>query len=305
MATATLKIGNPVEEGIKLSETLNPLYVKNFKLAMEAVSPGSGAAVAQNIGSMLRGEVPLDVQRQIIQTSAELNLTQGRFGEAANFSTMRNLGKSSAEIQQQGLSNLKNMMPDLPDISTLINQFRSYDMSKAQMDLQESQFQRSLKEGHEQFTASNALDKLRLSLAERAQSFSETATTDAATQSKYQFDTSLAWEKTVSGWNREYETWATTESQNLARELMASKERIAGIESNATTAAMNARSAATAPITVGTRSALGATSQSLDEMVAQAASRYAPAPVKKGIDAIPDGLYSYDQWDKLTAAANG
>lgn len=227
MPTETINFGNSVQEGVDLAKQLNPIYVNNFKIAMEAVSPGSGQAVAQNIGSMLRGEVPLDLQKQLLQTSAEMNMSQGRFGEAANFSTMRNLGVASNQIQQQGLSNLKSLMPTLPDVASLIASRQQYNLQRASLQNQESQFQRSLAEKQAEFGAMNAIDKLKLSLAQRAQAFNETTTNTQLATDRYKFDTSLAWDQTQSQWNREFEKWSIAEQQKLAQLQMASNERVA------------------------------------------------------------------------------
>ena len=257
MATDTISFGNPEAEGVKLAETLNPSYVRNFQIAMEAVSPGSGATVAANIGALLRGEIPLDMQKQLIQSSAELNLTQGRYGEAANFSTMRTLGKASAELQQTGLSNLKAMMPELPDIAALIQNARTYDLEKARTQLSESQFGRQLAEREAEFGATNALDKLKLALQEKAQEFSETATTQGIALDQYKFDTGMAWDKTVSSWNREFEKWKIGEEVKLAQGVTAASERASSQKLSILQSQLGTRSGSTPSVIPAVSSAFG------------------------------------------------
>ena len=211
--TTTISLGNPEQEAIDLKKQLDPLYVQNFRMSMEAVAPGSSQTVSENISSMLQGKIPLDVQRQLIQTSAELNLTQGRFGEAANFSTMRNLGKASMDIQQQGLANLKSMMPQLPDIATLIQNQRAFDVQRAQMQLQESQFARQQTQQLQEFQASSALDKLRLSLAQQQQAFTQQMETKT-------FD----WNKQISAYNEQYQAYRDQQNMQLAQQLLAASK---------------------------------------------------------------------------------
>ncbi len=55
--------------------------------------------------SQLKGEVPQDVQDFIMRTRAEQGISQGLFGESASYATARDLGRTSADFQQQGISN--------------------------------------------------------------------------------------------------------------------------------------------------------------------------------------------------------
>jgi len=244
---SSISLGNPTQEAVDLAATLNPLYVQNFKMAMEAVSPGSSGVVADNIGSLLKGEIPLDMQKQLMQSSAELNLTQGRFGEAANFSTMRTLGKTSYDLQQQGLANLKSMMPALPDIATLIQNQRAYDTQKANIQLQESQFERTQAQQLSEFTATNALQKLQLTLQQQQEAFKEQETT--ATD---------AWDKQLSAYNQQFEKWAISEQRKQAADVLAAKQNVANQTAAATLAAQQSRTAANTATTIPTAATMPA-----------------------------------------------
>lgn len=68
-----------------------------------------------NTGSLLRGEVPQDVQNQIINTGAERGVATGSPGSPnANAAWLRALGLTSLGLQQTGSQNLTQSIADTP-----------------------------------------------------------------------------------------------------------------------------------------------------------------------------------------------
>ena len=60
--------------------------------------------------SMLAGDIPQDVQDQLAQISAERGIQSGLgSGEAARNLTMRDLGRTSLDLQQQGIQNVQGL----------------------------------------------------------------------------------------------------------------------------------------------------------------------------------------------------
>ena len=93
---------------------------------------GQAADVAS---SMLRGEIPEDVQRQVRQMSAENSLRQGlgAGSEASRFLTARDLGLTSTQIQQQGLA-ATELVTQLAEGRRQFNQEYSLRMQALQED---------------------------------------------------------------------------------------------------------------------------------------------------------------------------
>lgn len=230
---AALEKMDPVGEGLSLSKQLNPLYIQNFQQAMEAVAPGSGKAVADNIGALLSGQIPADVLEQLKQSTAEMNLSQGRFGEIANFTAARNIGKTSLDMTQLGLQDLKSMMPNLPDIDTLIQQARGYDLSKIGAEIQVGQTAAALAQRQKEFAQSTALEKMRLALSANQQAFAQGQAASGIAEQGREFDANLAWEKELSGFNRTYEKWAAGQKQQLANSLIAAGSAASKAQSDA------------------------------------------------------------------------
>ena len=69
----------------------------------------------QNVGSMLRGDVPADVVRNIQQAGAERGIAMGMGGGAnTNAAWLRALGLTSLGLQNQGAKQFSQMQSDLP-----------------------------------------------------------------------------------------------------------------------------------------------------------------------------------------------
>lgn len=101
-----------------LAGMLNQFMVGQSALAYQNNLPGYGTNLAQqstNTGSMLRGEVPLDVRNQIQQAGAERGIATGAPGSSnANASWLKALGLTSLGLQQQGGQNFSQQIADTP-----------------------------------------------------------------------------------------------------------------------------------------------------------------------------------------------
>ena len=72
--------------------------------AMEAADEMSRQALDM-VNAQLRGEIPDDVAAQLRRQAAEISQQIGVRGQAAQYLTARDLGRTSMDIQQQGLAN--------------------------------------------------------------------------------------------------------------------------------------------------------------------------------------------------------
>lgn len=86
--------------------------------ALEQNLPGALGGLQQGLGntrSLLSGQIPADVQRQIAQQAAERGVSTGSPGSAnSNGSLMQALGLTSLGLQQQGLGNLSQLIGSTP-----------------------------------------------------------------------------------------------------------------------------------------------------------------------------------------------
>lgn len=83
-----------------------------FKQALNFLMPGGFDQVSSVLGSQARGELPTDVQQQLLRSGAARSLAGGYAGSTfGRNATLRDLGLTSLDIQQQGLSNLTALAP--------------------------------------------------------------------------------------------------------------------------------------------------------------------------------------------------
>lgn len=93
--------GTAQEDSIAMTER----FKKNvLPAAMDAADEMSMQALS-NISSQLRGEIPDDVAAQLKRQAAEVSQQIGVRGQAAQYLTARDLGRTSYDIMQQGLTN--------------------------------------------------------------------------------------------------------------------------------------------------------------------------------------------------------
>jgi hypothetical protein len=110
------KLGSGVNT-FNLNETMSM-----FRKAADFLSPGSFEKVQNIIGGQLRGEVNQDVQDQITRMGAARGFASGTAGSGfSRFATLRDLGLTSYQTQQQGMANLQSLMPKAPqfDITSM------------------------------------------------------------------------------------------------------------------------------------------------------------------------------------------
>lgn len=93
-----------------LTNLVNQLNLTAQQASNAGRIPGNAGLEQQssnNIGSLLRGEIPADVLRQLTQQSAERGVAMGSPGsDNANSELLRSLGLTSLGLQQQGQQNL-------------------------------------------------------------------------------------------------------------------------------------------------------------------------------------------------------
>lgn len=104
--------------GSGIAGPINRFMTDQARMPFEANLPDYGSMVAQrstNTGSLLRGEVPADVTRQIMQAGAERGIATGSPGSPnANAAWLQALGLTSLGLQQQGSQNLSQSIADTP-----------------------------------------------------------------------------------------------------------------------------------------------------------------------------------------------
>lgn len=84
--------------------------IRNLLQSLEMSMPGAFGQARQNVGAQLRGEIPTDVSQQVQRISAETGLNLGiAGGQLGRNLTARDLGLTSLNLQQQGLSNFASL----------------------------------------------------------------------------------------------------------------------------------------------------------------------------------------------------
>lgn len=103
-----------------LTDQLNAFNLAQQTRQFEAGFPGYQGAAAQsasNIGSMLRGQVPKDVQDLLQQQAAERGISLGIPGsQMQDYNFLRSLGLTSLGMQQQGEQELTGALARMPRV---------------------------------------------------------------------------------------------------------------------------------------------------------------------------------------------
>jgi len=89
--------------------------------AMQAADEMSFQAL-RNVSSMLSGEIPDDVAAQLRRQAAEISQQIGVRGQAAQYLTARDLGLTSLDLMQQGLSQAPAALGLAPQAYGMLNQ---------------------------------------------------------------------------------------------------------------------------------------------------------------------------------------
>jgi hypothetical protein len=101
-----------------LADPLNRFNQQQAALGLQANLPGYQGMIGQssaNIGSMLRGQIPQDVQNLLGQSAAERGVATGGIGSPnANTALLRSLGLTSLGLQQQGEQELTTAIGRTP-----------------------------------------------------------------------------------------------------------------------------------------------------------------------------------------------
>lgn len=102
----------------KLASQYNQFSTDQLLKALERMMPGYGAlrdSVTSNIGSMVRGEIPKDVEQQLQRRAAEKGITLGTAGSNfQSYDALRNLGLTSLDITRQGLGAAASWVQSAP-----------------------------------------------------------------------------------------------------------------------------------------------------------------------------------------------
>lgn len=97
-----------------LAEKFNQMSIEDMNKALEQATPGFGAIRdqgTQNILALERGQLPPDVQAQLERTAAERGVALGTSGaQFSEFDAVRNLGLTSLQLSQSGLSAAQSWM---------------------------------------------------------------------------------------------------------------------------------------------------------------------------------------------------
>lgn len=94
----------------ELGRAVNEANVRGINQALELAMPGQLQQAKSNVAAQLRGEIPSDVAQQIARTSAAQGFRGGfQGGGLGRNLTARDLGLTSLQLQQQGLSNFGSL----------------------------------------------------------------------------------------------------------------------------------------------------------------------------------------------------
>jgi hypothetical protein len=116
--------------------------------ALEFAAPGALGQAQGIVSSQLRGELPADLQANVLRSGAGRALASGTLGSTFSRNlTLRDLGLNSLGIQQQGIGNfmtLAGLAPKAPQMDVTSMFFTPQQRLQAAFAERESQFQRNL-----------------------------------------------------------------------------------------------------------------------------------------------------------------
>jgi hypothetical protein len=130
----------PVYPQFGLAGQANRFMSQQAALPYNMNLPGYGSMVgqrSQNIGGLLRGQVPQDVQRNLLQAGAERGVGMGSPGSPnANAAWLRSLGLTSLGLQESGGKQLGEAIQQTP-VPELWNPMELYmNQLKSQEELE-------------------------------------------------------------------------------------------------------------------------------------------------------------------------
>lgn len=110
-----------------LAAATNDATARQFLAMMEKLIPGFAdisKTIAGNIGSMVRGELPKDVENYIGRKSAEKGISRGTGGSQFDqYGQLRDLGLTSLEMTDRGLNSAQRWMSSQPQPFNVTSMF--------------------------------------------------------------------------------------------------------------------------------------------------------------------------------------
>lgn len=123
-ATGNLAVLPKAEE---LAGATNEATARQFLAMMEKLIPGFAnisKTIAGNIGSMVRGELPKDVEALIGRKAAEKGIVRGTGGsQFDDYGQLRDLGLTSLEMTDRGLNSAQRWMSSQPQPFNVTSMF--------------------------------------------------------------------------------------------------------------------------------------------------------------------------------------
>lgn len=114
----------------EFAEKFNELSADQMLAALERMLPGYAGlrdAGTANIASLLRGEVPADVESRLSRKAAERGVTLGTAGSGmAESDFLRNFGLTSLQLTQQGLDSASRWMGEAASRTPVFNMGQAF-----------------------------------------------------------------------------------------------------------------------------------------------------------------------------------
>lgn len=80
--------------------------------------------------SLLKGEIPADVASAVRRAASESSIAGGIFGSSARNLSARDLGKTSVDIKQQGISNESALLQSRNELAASYEAIRQYNLTR-------------------------------------------------------------------------------------------------------------------------------------------------------------------------------
>jgi hypothetical protein len=135
-----------------LARLANEFSSEELLKMLERMLPGYSSlrdSITGTLASEVRGEIPKDVENQLLRRAAEKGVTLGTSGsQFSSYDTLRNLGLTSLDISQRGLDSASRWLAAMPkapqfDFTSMFftpQQRLSFEFSQEQANLPIRQF---------------------------------------------------------------------------------------------------------------------------------------------------------------------
>lgn len=128
-----------------LADQTNLASAANLKNLFKFIMPGAFEQATSNATSLLKGELPRDVQEAIQRVAAARGLQSGTFGsDFSKFGELRSLGISSLQAQDKGLSQFNAIQSMFPRMDTTSMFFSPQQRLEFAFNDRAARFQRDL-----------------------------------------------------------------------------------------------------------------------------------------------------------------